>query len=276
VHTVRGFADYPDTFAVLQNNGFKAKGILMWSPDGQPFGFPVNNLDSWASYVRDIVTRYAGSVDSWEVWNEPPNFTADVSPASYAKIVQVAYNTAKAAVPGVRIGLAAKSVHIKWLAESIDAGAKGYYDYITLHPYEPAGLVRQGWEGEYMAIAPTVRKMLAEKDPARANVGSGRLLPVSSLPAGASPYGALNMSGNVWELADQVSPPGDGAFAHFTEIFKTLKLAPPTREEPWYMIRGQSFGAKEPLDPAGLYDSSTVPERGWANNIGFRCVKDAQ
>jgi len=170
VHTVRGFADYPDTFAVLQNNGFKAKGILMWSPDGQPFGFPVNNLDSWASYVRDIVTRYAGSVDSWEVWNEPPNFTADVSPASYAKIVQVAYNTAKAAVPGVRIGLAAKSVHIKWLAESIDAGAKGYYDYITLHPYETAGLVRQGWEGEYMAIAPTVRKMLAQKDPSRANV----------------------------------------------------------------------------------------------------------
>ena len=115
-----------------------------------------------------------------------------------------------------------------------------------------------------------------EKDPARANVGSGRLLPVSSLPAGASPYGALNMSGNVWELADQVSPPGDGAFGHFTEIFKTLKLAPPTREEPWYMIRGQSFGAQEPLDPAGLYDSSTVPERGAADNIGFRCVKDAQ
>ena len=42
------------------------------------------------------------------------------------------------------------------------------------------------------------------------------------------------------------------------------------------MIRGQSFGAKEPLDPAGLYDTSTVPERGYADNIGFRCVKDAK
>ena len=41
------------------------------------------------------------------------------------------------------------------------------------------------------------------------------------------------------------------------------------------MIRGQSF-AEEKLDPAGLYDSSTVPERGPAPNIGFRCVKDAQ
>ena len=113
-----------------------------------------------------------------------------------------------------------------------------------------------------------------DADPARANVGSGRLLPVSDLPAGASPSGALNLSGNVWELVDQVSPPGAGALARFTQLFKNLNLAPPTREETWYMIRGQSFGAEEKLDPAGLWDTSTVPERGWASNIGFRCVKD--
>ena len=82
------------------------------------------------------------------------------------------------------------------------------------------------------------------------------------------------MSGNVWELVDQMSPPGNGAFANFTALFKRLKLAPPTRTEPWYMIRGGSF-AEAKLDPAGLYDSSTAPERGPAPNIGFRCVKDA-
>ena len=113
-------------------------------------------------------------------------------------------------------------------------------------------------------------------DTARANVGSGRLLPVADLPNGASPYGALNMSGNVWELVDQVSPPGNGAFAEFSRLFKQLNLGPPTREEPWYMVRGQSFFAAEKLDPAGLWDNSTVPERGAAENIGFRCLKDAQ
>ena len=113
-------------------------------------------------------------------------------------------------------------------------------------------------------------------DSARANVGSGRLLPVADLPNGASPYGALNMSGNVWELVDQVSPPGNGAFAEFSKLFKQLNLAPPTRDEPWYMVRGQSFFAAEKLDPAGLWDNSTVPERGAAENIGFRCLKDAQ
>ena len=80
-----------------------------------------------------------------------------------------------------------------------------------------------------------------DADTARANVGSGELLPVSDLPNGASPYGALNMSGNVWELVDQVSPPGNGAFAEFARLFHELKLAPPTRDEPWYMVRGQSF-----------------------------------
>ena len=114
-----------------------------------------------------------------------------------------------------------------------------------------------------------------DADTARANVGSGELLPVSDLPNGASPYGALNMSGNVWELVDQVSPPGNGAFAEFARLFHELKLAPPTRDEPWYMVRGQSFFAAEKLDAAGLWDTSTVPERGSAPNIGFRCVKDA-
>jgi serine/threonine-protein kinase len=115
-----------------------------------------------------------------------------------------------------------------------------------------------------------------EADTARANVGSGKLLPVSDLPNGASPCGALNLSGNVWELVDQVSPPGEVAFAEFSKVFKELNLAKPTRDEPWYMVRGQSFSATERLDPGGLWDNSTVPERGAARNIGFRCVKGAR
>jgi formylglycine-generating enzyme required for sulfatase activity len=114
-----------------------------------------------------------------------------------------------------------------------------------------------------------------EPDTARANVGSGRLLKVSDLPAGASPYGSLNMSGNVWELVDEVSPPGNGAFAEFTRLFRQIGFAPPTRSEQWYMVRGQSYSPEEKLVPEGLWDFSTVPERGSTIHIGFRCVKDA-
>ena len=114
-----------------------------------------------------------------------------------------------------------------------------------------------------------------DADTARANVGSGKLLPVSDLSNGASPCGALNMLGNVWELVDQVSPPGPLALDRFSKLFKKLKLAPPTAGEPWYMIRGQSFRAEETLDSGGLWDIFTVPERGSTIDIGFRCVKDA-
>jgi serine/threonine-protein kinase len=115
-----------------------------------------------------------------------------------------------------------------------------------------------------------------ERDTARANVGSGKLMKVSDLPSGASPYGALNMSGNVWELIDEVSAPGPATFERFTNQFKGLGLAPPTHDEPWYMVRGQSFFAGEKLEPGGLWDISTAPERSVAIDTGFRCVKDAQ
>ena len=62
------------------------------------------------------------------------------------------------------------------------------------------------------------------------------------IPGGASPYGALQMVGNVWEFVDQFEPPTANALKRF----QTLK-PPPSKNEPWYMIRGQSWG--EPLCP---------------------------
>jgi len=110
-----------------------------------------------------------------------------------------------------------------------------------------------------------------ERDPARANVGTGELQPVSSFGGGASPCGALQMVGNVWELVEQLSSPGPKAMEYFRRVLRP----PPGPEEPWYMIRGQSF--KEPaLDADVIWDSSAIPLRWKDMNIGFRCVKDVQ
>ncbi len=38
---------------------------------------------------------------------------------------------------------------------------------------------------------------------AKANVGTGKVLPAVALLDGASPFGALQMAGNVYELIDQ-------------------------------------------------------------------------
>jgi formylglycine-generating enzyme required for sulfatase activity len=109
-----------------------------------------------------------------------------------------------------------------------------------------------------------------QSDPGRANVGTHKLQPVSSHEEGASPYGALQMVGNVWEFIEKLSKPS----AENLENFR-IKLNPPPRtDEPWYEIRGESFD--DPLAQNVIWDSTTVPARWTWPNIGFRCAKDVQ
>jgi serine/threonine-protein kinase len=107
-----------------------------------------------------------------------------------------------------------------------------------------------------------------EMERSRANTGASALQPVDGFPAGASPYGALQMIGNAWELVDKRrAPPAD------LSPFQTLK--PPMQPgESWYMIRGESF--LEPLVDNAIWDSAAVPERWKDMKVGFRCVKDAK
>ena len=169
---VRAF-DHSQTdssIAIAKANGLELTGFFFFSDAGPAPTFPVNNLTGWRDYVTGMVTKTRGQVRHWEVWNEPPNFTENKSPAAYATIVVSAHDAAKAVDPTVQIGLAAQSNHVNWLAQAIDAGAADHFDYVTVHPYEFLGLVEQGWEAEYMSIVPTLRKMLADKNPSTRDV----------------------------------------------------------------------------------------------------------
>ena len=108
-----------------------------------------------------------------------------------------------------------------------------------------------------------------QNEPARANVGTHKAQPVNSHPEGASPYGVLQMVGNVWELIEQLTPPSDEAM----ETFRIELKPAPQADEPWYPIRGESFD--DPLAQNVIWDSTTVPARWKRRNIGFRCAKDA-
>ena len=106
------------------------------------------------------------------------------------------------------------------------------------------------------------------REAARANLDSKETEPVESHPEGASPYGALNMVGNVWEYVEQLSSPSAQAIEHF----RILLNPAPQANEPWYQIRGESFS--EGLANGALWDSTTVPARWKSPNLGFRCAKD--
>ena len=65
------------------------------------------------------------------------------------------------------------------------------------------------------------------------------------------------MVGNVWEFVEQLAVPSAQAMENMR-----IQLNPSPREdEPWYQIRGESFG--DPLAQGVIWDSTTVPAR-WA------------
>jgi formylglycine-generating enzyme required for sulfatase activity/predicted Ser/Thr protein kinase len=106
-------------------------------------------------------------------------------------------------------------------------------------------------------------------DPSLANIGTTKLRPAEDFAQSASPAGALQKAGNVWEFVDQTATPSASTLRYFQDKLKPA----PTMAEPWYQIRGSAFNSPK-LQPGVLWDSTTVPARWHDKNIGFRCVKE--
>jgi hypothetical protein len=152
------------------SNRLNLSGLFLYNAqwvNANTHTFPTNNYPAWFTYVSNVVHHAAGRVRYWEVWNEPENFAAGGTPADYARVVTNAYLAAKAADPEARIGLSVASVDILYLEQAIQAGAADHFDYICVHPYEVLGTLRSGQEALFMSIVPTLRKMLAARNPAK-------------------------------------------------------------------------------------------------------------
>jgi polysaccharide biosynthesis protein PslG len=152
------------------SNQLKVSGLLLYNAswiNSNTHTFPTNHYPEWSAYVSNVVRHAAGRVQYWEVWNEPESFAAGGTPADYARVVTNAYNAAKAADPSAQVGLSVASVDVLYLERTIQAGAADHFDYICVHPYEVLGSLASGQEALYMSIVPTIRKMLAVKNPAK-------------------------------------------------------------------------------------------------------------
>jgi len=169
------FTNYDARLAYDESLGVQDGQTLNGTPPwkkGIDKGLPMHSLPEWSNLVHELVKHTKGRISHFEVWNEPPNGTAkDQTAADYAKVVVASYDAAKSANPDAQIGMAAKSAHINYLDQALVAGAKGHFDYITLHPYEILGNVvsHPGTEPVFLSIVPNVRKMLAARDPAKVN-----------------------------------------------------------------------------------------------------------
>lgn len=140
-------------------------GLLIGLPDwanenGLPRGLHLPHGDpnnTWATYVRKIVGRYAGRIDHWILWNEPdvwdaghPGHTWNGSVQDFLQLTRVGYVTAKETNPNAVVHLAAvthwwdaaygRQLYFQRFLETLtaDPNAAGndyYFDVATLHLY---------------------------------------------------------------------------------------------------------------------------------------------
>ncbi len=144
------------------SQGRQVVGLLVttpgWATDtdkgpGVPRGLylPIDDPNNtWAVFVRSIVTRYAGRVDHWTIWNEPdipsgPDMTWGGSMADFVQLLRVGYLVAKQSNPNAVIHMAGIMhwYNPDWFGQFLEelvadpnAAANGYYfDVATLQIY---------------------------------------------------------------------------------------------------------------------------------------------
>ncbi|MBN1542840.1 SUMF1/EgtB/PvdO family nonheme iron enzyme [candidate division KSB1 bacterium] len=104
-----------------------------------------------------------------------------------------------------------------------------------------------------------------EMDSTRCNSKTGATTPVDAFPSGASPFGVLDMVGNVWQLVDDTYDNGTYLFA----LMRGGSYYYPDASI-WYIT-----GGPWPVDQHKLL-LLVSPGFDRSSTVGFRCVKDAK
>jgi hypothetical protein len=136
-------------------------GLPAWANEnGIPRGLYLSHTDpanTWATFVRQIVGRYAGRIDHWILWNEPdvwdpnhPGHTWGGTVEDFVQLMRVGYVTVKETNPNAVVHLAAvthwwdaaygRPLYFQRFLDAVAAdptaaGNNYFFDVATLHLY---------------------------------------------------------------------------------------------------------------------------------------------
>lgn len=122
-----------------------------WAGDQLGAGTP--STTDFAAYATTLAQRYQGKVSAFEIWNEPNAafFLNPVSPANYTALLKAGYTAIKAVDPSVTViggvlgsgqtqvsagGSVVTMDPTDFLQGMYDAGAQGFFDALSFHPYK--------------------------------------------------------------------------------------------------------------------------------------------
>ena len=101
----------------------------------------------FAAFAGKVAARYGTKISAYEVWNEPNGkqfWSTGPNPAAYTALLKAAYTAIKAANPKATVIAGALSSvpttttsmdPVSFLKGMYAAGAKGYFDELSFHPY---------------------------------------------------------------------------------------------------------------------------------------------
>ena len=114
-------------------------GAPEWANGSSDYLVPPTNPNDFANdFARPLARRYAGKVQSWEVWNEPdePEFWhgADRGAGPYAALLEPTYRAIKAEDPSALVlGGPLTGNNYRFVEDLYKVGAGGSFDGISVH-----------------------------------------------------------------------------------------------------------------------------------------------
>ncbi|MEZ0052775.1 hypothetical protein ABIA30_003797 [Mycobacterium sp. MAA66] len=152
IEPAQGVYNWSNADYIIDQANKRGMGVLATLNETPAWAGPVGSgtpsTTDYAAYAQTVAERYKGKISAMEVWNEPnANFFLNpVSPSNYTALLKAAYAAIKSVDSSITViggvlgsgrtlGNATMNP-VTFLQGMYEAGAQGYFDALSFHPYD--------------------------------------------------------------------------------------------------------------------------------------------